>query len=414
LRTIPYRLDQVGGTVEVSPEGVVLRDITASHESAKFTLSGSGSVGQGTSWDLKLAGQNVDTDAALHRALPTALTDLMDALKLKGKLGIKLDRFVYRPPAAGGSAGVAASNGAEPEIDLRGAVTLDGANLDVGVPIDAVKGALNFDAAVRQGRLRSLTGSLDLASMRMADRTVSDFKAALVKPADRPELLINGMEGSLAGGDLAGQASLSFPDEGPSRYVLSLVVRNADVKDLAGETDQNLAGRLTASLALEGAWGKPDARRGRGDVVVTGKDMYRIPVVLGLLQITNLSLPISSPFSSGIARYSVEGQKVTFEKIELRSDNMVMSGDGKLDFATKQVRMNFVTDNPGGFQVPFVRDLWRGAQHELLRIQVHGTVQDPKVETRSMGTLWTTVDEVLKGDAPEEKKTPRKHHSTTE
>ncbi len=352
LRSIPYRLDHVGGTVEVSPEGVVLRDITASHDKARFTLSGTGAVGQATAWDLKLTGQDVESDADLHRALPAALTDLIDGLKLKGKIGIRLDRFVYRPPlgAAGGST-------ASPEIDLRGALTLDGANLNVGVPIDSVKGALTFDAAVRQGRLHSLTGALDLGSLRMAGRTVSDLKATLAKPAERQELIIDGMQGILAGGDVAGQASLSFPDDGPSRYVLSLVVRNADVKDLAGETDQNLSGRLTASLALEGAWGKADARRGRGDVVVTGKDLYRIPVVLGMMQITNLSLPISSPFNSGIARYSVEGQKVAFEKIELRSNNMLMSGDGKLDFATKQVRMNFVTDNPGGFQVPIVQDL---------------------------------------------------------
>jgi hypothetical protein len=413
LRTIPFRLDQVGGAVEISPQGVVLRDITACHDKAKFTLSGTGAVGQSTTWDLKLTGQDVQPDAELHHALPAALTDLMDALKLKGKLGIRLDRFVYRPAPAAPSGAASATSGAEPEIDLRGALTLDGASLDVGVPVDSVKGTLAFDGTVRQGRLRSLTGSLDLASLRMADRMVSDLKANLLKPADRQELIIDGLQGMLGGGDLAGQASLLFPDDGPSRYVLSLVVRNADVKELAGETDQNLAGRLTASLALEGTWGKADARRGRGDVVVTGKELYRIPVVLGMLQITNLSLPVSSPFSSGIARYSVGGQKVTFEKIELRSKNMLMSGDGTLNFATRQVRMNFVTDNPGGFQVPIVQDLWRGAQHELLRIQVRGTVQEPKVQASSMGTLWTTVDEVLKGDAPEDGKS-RKRRSTPE
>ena len=220
------------------------------------------------------------------------------------------------------------------------------------------------------------------------------------------------MQGSSAGGDLAGQASLSFPDDGPSRYVLSLVVRNADVKELAGESDQNLAGRLTASLALEGAWGKSDARRGRGDVVVTGKEMYRIPVVLGMLQITNLSLPVSSPFNSGIARYSVEGQKVTFEKIELRSDNMLMSGDGTLDFATKQGPHELRHRQPRRVPDPLrpgpvARRPARTAAHPGPRHR-----PGPQGEASSMGTLWTTVDEVLKGDAPEEGKSTRKRRST--
>ena len=36
---------------------------------------------------------------------------------------------------------------------------------------------------------------------------------------------------------------------------------------------------------------------GAAIVSVSGKEMYKIPVLLGLMQITNLALPISSPFN---------------------------------------------------------------------------------------------------------------------
>ncbi len=127
--------------------------------------------------------------------------------------------------------------------------------------------------------------------------------------------------------------------------------------------------------------------------------MYHIPLVLGLLQVTNLALPIAEPFHEAMARYNLEGQRVTFEKVELRSDTMRMTGAGHLDFGTKQVRMSFTTDNPGGLKVPFLNELWQGARNELLRINVKGTIQDPKVETSSMGTFTTTVDEVFRGDS---------------
>jgi hypothetical protein len=133
--------------------------------------------------------------------------------------------------------------------------------------------------------------------------------------------------------------------------------------------------------------------------------MYRVPLVLGLLQVTNLALPISAPFSEATARYSVEGERIIFENMELRSPTMVMSGDGHLDFATKRVRLNFVTDNPKGLKVPFLDDLLQGARRELLRIHVRGTIQDPKVSAGVMGTFTTTVDQVVKGDpAPPRKK----------
>jgi hypothetical protein len=137
--------------------------------------------------------------------------------------------------------------------------------------------------------------------------------------------------------------------------------------------------------------------------------MYRIPLVLGLLQVTNLALPISSPFNEATAVYSLGGARVHFEQIELRASNMLMQGDGWLDFNTKRVALGFTTDNPGGLmQVPFIKELWRGARNEMLRIQVRGTIQEPEVSARSMGTFWTTVDEVFNGGADKPDQPPKK------
>ena len=46
-----------------------------------------------------------------------------------------------------------------------------------------------------------------------------------------------------------------------------------------------------------------------------------------------------------------------------------------LDFATKQVRMSFTTDNPNGLKLPLINDLIRGARQELLQINIRGTIQ---------------------------------------
>ena len=180
-------------------------------------------------------------------------------------------------------------------------------------------------------------------------------------------------------------------------------MRNADVRQLSGDLSPDLSGELSASLALEGDWSDPRSRRGRGDVAVTGKEMYKIPLVLGLLQVTNLSLPISAPFNQGSARYNVDGvivdgQTVTFESLELRSRDMLMSGSGQLNFATKQVKMTFFTDNPNWPKLPILGDIVQTAKHELLQIHVKGTLEEPKVSATPANTLTTTVDEVLRGN----------------
>ena len=51
------------------------------------------------------------------------------------------------------------------------------------------------------------------------------------------------------------------------------------------------------------------------------------------------------------------------------------------------------------FRIPFFHDLWQGARQELLKINIRGTVQAPKVEPTTLGIFSTTVDEVFKGDA---------------
>jgi hypothetical protein len=238
-----------------------------------------------------------------------------------------------------------------------------------------------------------------LDSVSISGRPLTDVRFDLLQASGHKDIHIDNIGGKVAGGDLAGSVLLTVPDQGPSRYTMNLIIRNADVRELTEEYSPDMRGELTASLALEGAWGDARVRRGRGDVVIVGKELYRVPLVLGVLQVTDLSLPIGGPFTRGTARYNIEGTRINFEQMDLRSDQMQVNGTGYLDFGTKQVRMSLATDNPNAFKVPFLHDILQGARQELFQINVRGTVQDPKVEPTSMGTFTTTIDQVFKGEA---------------
>lgn len=432
LNSMPYRLDRLTGSIIIDGNRVTIDDLTGRHGDATVAVAGNGVLGARPVWSLHLSGQDLPIDDELRAALPTTLAGLIGALKLDGSIGFNLTKFVYRGAEGTAAPGARAAEAdprtpglapsrqnidshvpaPDPEIDLAGSITFAGGKLDVGVPLTDVVGALALEAFVRRGHLESLRGGIDLESMKMAGRPATAFRAELTKPPGLSELRIEKMRCDVADGVMSGQMTLVYPEDGPSRYALELVVRDADVRALAWEKDDAaVKGRLTASLSLEGSWGDGAARRGRGDVIVTGRDMYRIPLVLGLLQVTNLALPISSPFNEATAVYSLDGGRVHFEQIELKASNMLMRGDGWLDFGTKRVALGFTTDNPGGLmQVPFIKELWRGARNEMLRIQVRGTIQEPEVSARSMGTFWTTVDEVFNGGEKPDKpvKSPRK------
>src|SRR5688572_3953032 len=263
LRSLPYRLSGLTGSVTVSGNDVTLKDVTARHGDAKIALAGSGKLGSRAVWELTVDGSDVPVDDDLRRALPTTLSELATALKLEGKIGFQASTLRYRagaprPTKADADAAatmrpetaVSASSESEPEIDLAADLTLAGASLDVGMPLADVTGKVALDTRVREGRLESLRGTIDFDSMTLAGRDMTDFRCGLFKPEGRSELRFDRMQGTLAGGELAGNVRITYPDDGPSRYGLDLVLREADVKSLTQEKAEDLQGKLTASLAL--------------------------------------------------------------------------------------------------------------------------------------------------------------------
>lgn len=408
---VPYRLDNLAGTVTVLPNRVMLRGITATHGDAKVKLAGNGITAATTqNWDFSLAGENVVVDDDLRNALPAALAEMARSVALQGKSSFEFTKLRLAVTDSGTDATNATTRGdttpgSNVDVDFGLNVKLAGASMDIGVPLLDVNGSVDVTGSSRAGKLVVLGGKLDIESLNLAARPVTRLKAELYKGPSQDQLTIGRIEGLIAKGGLAGQIDYAFPDKGPSRYEIRMDLRHADVKELVGETEsQDIQGRLDASLALQGVVGQLDSRRGRGDVKIAGDQMYRIPLVLGLLQITNLSLPFAGPFTEASARYIIDGQRVTFGSIEMRSKEMLMQGTGKLDFGSKQVQMTFVTDSTTWPKIPFVGDIIQSARHELLQIHVRGSLQEPKVSARAFNTITTTIDEVVKGDSPPQAK----------
>ncbi|MBC8105666.1 MAG: hypothetical protein H7Z14_03680 [Anaerolineae bacterium] len=405
---VPYRLDDLTGTITISPQRVVLQDVTAKHGDASVKLTGTGTSSSPDpdaplSWDFKIAGERVPIDDELKRAMPKAMADMLKSLQLRGTVDFEFDKLIVARSSA--SAGLATTKPGvkadDPPLDVDFSMRMRASNasLDVGVLLTDIKeGTARFSGSTRGGNLAQLDGAIDFPTLTFAGRAASDLRATLIKPAGQDLLRIPKLEARIADGEMAGQFDCILADTGPSRYALTLVLRNADVKQFTGEAAPDVRGRLSASLALEGAFNDTASRRGRGDVSVNGERMYRIPLILGLLQITNLALPITSPFNEAAARYIVDGNRVTFESIELRAKDMLMQGSGHLDFGTKQVRLTFVTDNTTWPKLPIIGDFLQGARHELLQIYVKGTLEEPKVSAGAFGTVTTTVDEVLRGN----------------
>ena len=107
---VPYKLDNVSGTVRVIPNQVILKDITARHGDAKLALAGTGETAPGGAWDFALSAQSLPVDEALLKAVPKALADLFKTMQLQGKIDFdcsKLHVAGGEPSATPGTTSVA-------------------------------------------------------------------------------------------------------------------------------------------------------------------------------------------------------------------------------------------------------------------------------------------------------------------
>jgi hypothetical protein len=281
--------------------------------------------------------------------------------------------------------------------DIEFAMTLatQNASVDAGLPMSKIAGACSLAGNFRDGSLADLQGDFDFDSLSVADRSASNLSFKLKKLAGQSVVTLSDLDATVANGSLAGQMSFNVGTEASDHYTLNLILRDADITQLDPDPKSGIQGQLSASIDLEGSWSDPSTRIGRGDVLVTGEHLYKIPILLGVSQITNLALPLNEPFTQGTAQYAVQGQNVIFNSIELSAANMRMSGSGQMDFASKKFDMTFTTNNPKWPKLPVINDLLVAAQQQLLEIHVSGTIEEPKVSAGVLNAVSTTIDRVI-------------------
>lgn len=385
-KQMPITLSKLQGEVIVDRGHVTLKDVVAGAGDAKVYVSGTIDPKAGSA-EVSLSGRDLKITDEFRKSLPPTMQRLLSSADLKGTVAFDLNKLVITPDPKQKNPS---------DITFDATLWLQNATMDIGTPMTDINGVLRAKGVARGGKLSELAGDVSFDSLKLAGRSVDRLTAAIVKPANQDVLQVAKIDGRIGDGQIGGQIDSILSEKDP-RFGLALVLRNARVADLTGDIDKPIEGRLTASLALEGKWDDPSSRRGRGDVIVDGKDMYRVPVLFGLMQIANLTLPLDAPIQQAGVRYTVEGNRVALEAIDLRSRTSVMQGTGWLDFKTRQVQMTLLLGNSAADAVPIFGELLKGARQDLLQIRVRGSIEEPKVGASAFNTITTTVDEVLKG-----------------
>ena len=408
----PYAMRDVTGLITVQPGYVRIEDVTARHaidaEAGVFAdllVSGEGDLADPDRpagvWTLRPRFENVPIDADLLTALPQGLTETLEGLGASGTVSGDFDvlRIATNLPSAEGE------EAPSPDVGYKGKIRATGAAFDLGVAITDFEGAINLAGTYEFGRLYELSGDATATSYRVSGREAGNLSMKLALPAGGNVLSFTELSSGVAGGVMDGGGSLTFDaaevdGESASAFRVQVDVVGVDVQKLLGE-DEIGDGELTAGLDLRGVVGDPASREGRGRVIVRGDKLFKVPLVLGLLQVTNLALPVAQPFNVAEVQFDIGGPLLRFEKFEARADalagtgEMKLSGRGTLNYETGRILMTFDTSNRGWDAIPLVGDLVGLARNELVGVEVTGTLTEPQVSGRSLPTVLGTFDRAV-------------------
>jgi len=394
-------LSGMTGLCEITPWRVVLHQLAGRFPAGTFTVEGEVRLGKGSGMNVAFDVNADRIDATSRAVLPPAVLTIIDKLSIQGPYSVKDAHLLTWPTVEQG-----------PTMIFEGNVRLRDAKALVGVPVTELDAALDMrvvtfadqrwphtDIRIRADRLRAA----DRLIQRVTLRAQTGKHPWLIELTD--------MKGTIYGGALVGRGQLRMGEDAAFGFDLTFQEVELDPflnpLETAGSADTELdhptvpatrnmaSGLLSAGLTIRIPTDDPGQRQGRGVVTVRDAKLYDRPITLALLQAVNLALPNESSFDRAAARFLIYGDTVRFDDIRFEAPAFVIAGTGTMDYPTTGLNLRMVTQNPAAPDLGPVSSLVQTFKNELLGIEVHGTLAEPKARVVPLEGLFRSWGRVF-------------------
>ncbi len=359
-------------------------DLTLSSDTLSVSVSGPWTSAGGASFDLAIDAEASRVDDQLRAALPDEVASLMTELDIRADGAVRLHDASLRFESSG--------DDAPPGLWFSGLLDFKEVDFNPGLPVTDATGA----ASLRYERPPGLPQQIDLAftadGLRVAGLRTTNARARVVSGRLPGEVLIPVFEADAHTGRITGSARIN-PVGGSSerrRYEAELKAAGvnfgamlSDLTEREGQTAQEPAtgpadtdrGVVDASLSLEGLVGEPEARIGRGAAMVSGGRIVRLPLLMPLIELSNLQIPAGEPLDEARAAFYIDGDTVTFEDLGVASAAVDIIGAGSLRWSDLGLDLRFHSRSKR--RIIVVSDVLEGLRDEIATITVGGTLGDP-------------------------------------
>ena len=289
----------------------------------------------------------------------------------------------------------------DPDVFWNGELRLMGASFDIGVPCEQAAGKLAISGRYHGTHLGKVAGNLWLDRALIAQHPVTAVKATFdadpqtTNPSKPGELLpvafkFTDLTGSLFRGTVGGTGRVVLSD--PVRYRLALTATDVRLEEIAQHHNLGngvkLEGAAQGNILIETV---PDPRTGAMMIEGYGKadvdrgHILNLPVMMPLLKTLKLQAPDKTAFEEAHATFTIRGDRVRVEHLDLLGSAISLGGSGEIDMAGDYVKFDFYTILSQTLQrwltTPF-GDVTAAVSEKLFKIEVVRKDGELKYEPR--------------------------------
>jgi len=435
--SLPYRIDVTGGTVHYDGSKVTIESIDGRHDAS--TLSADGLCVQGSSgrWELLLnvhSGSRLHPDAELIAALPDEMREAVRRLQLRGPISVRGQTRLAMPD----------ENHTEPAIQWDLGLQLEGNRIgDVG-PVHSLRGGLTVKGRRDEQGIRAV-GDVRLDSMHIYDLQVTQIRGPFSIEDDRLHLgrhsrqsqirLANWEKRKATDPDAAihlasWDRAVNEKDLPPERSIqgtlfdgmlkldgkvilssgyfdVAMAMQQAQVPTALadfGQGDNELTGTFSGKTRLQGNLGRTDLLKGSGKATLTGANLYQLPLIVQVLNLLRVTPTEDVAFTDGEIDFTIFGDTVTFNELQIWGDLVALHGGGTLD-RRRELDLTFNTRvSPQNTFTQVFRPL-RSQRYTLWTIDVKGPLHAPDIERRALDGVGETLVRLCPVSATEKART---------
>jgi hypothetical protein len=408
-----YALNGLTGSLHYQNGRMDLTGLRATHGQASIAADGRCTMQPqgGCRLELyRLAADRVAADQEFLAALPADLGQTLSRVPLEGplnilgKLAITVPSLQGSPPLVEWDVNLDVENGrlltSAPVEHIHGGVSLVGRQSVEGV---FARGELQLDSAIVRGvQLTSAQGPFWCDGRQLVFGALADRNPPRGAPRQ--------VTARALGGLLSLDGMLTFANN--SAFDLQATLANADLTEITRQFSPHQVpptGKVFGSVHLAGSPTANHTWRGDGKISLREADLYQLPAMITLLKLLSVQRPNATAFTNSNIDFRVEGDDLTFDRIDFSGDAISLKGKGRMN-NQRQIDLKFYPlVGREERQLAILRPFLGQTGQELMLIEVTGSLDQPEVHRRPFPRLDAQLAQLfpeLAREQPVETKTP--------